>query len=125
MRLWDGAVKLEEGAAKLDDGAAQLADGAAELDNGAGELKDGAVKLTDGAVKLDDGAKELKDGMMRFDEEGIRQLTELLGDDAQKAVERIDALKEAGKNYNTFTRLPEGGAGSVKFIFKTDAVKAE
>lgn len=124
-KLKEGAVKLDEGAVKLDDGATKLNDGAIKLDDGVGELKDGVVKLDEGAVKLDDGAVELKDGMIRFDEEGINKLTELFGDDVQEVLDRIDAVKTAGSNYNTFTKLLEGTDGSVRFIYKTDAVKAE
>lgn len=125
VKLDDGAGRLDEGAVKLDDGAAELKDGAAELDDGAAELKDGVVKLKDGAEELDDGAAELKDGMIRFDEEGISKLTDLFGDNVKEVLDRIDAVKEAGSNYNTFTKLPEGSTGSVRFIYKTDAVKAE
>ena len=124
-KLQDGAKKLDDGAAELQDGAAELDDGALELQDGAAELDDGAAKLQDGAAELDDGALELKDGMIRFDEEGIRKLTELFGDDVQKVIDRIDALKDAGDRYNTFSGLQEGTEGSVKFIYKTDGIKAE
>lgn len=124
-KLQDGTVKLSEGAAKLQDGAGELDDGAIKLRDGADELDEGAAKLQDGATELDDGALELKDGMIRFDEEGISKLTELFGDNVQKIIDRIDALKDAGDHYNTFTGLQEGTEGSVKFIYKTNGVKAE
>lgn len=124
-KLQDGASQLGDGASQLQDGAAELDDGAAQLQDGATELDDGAAKLQDGATELDDGALELKDGMIRFDEEGIRKLTELFGDDVEKVIDRIDALKDAGDRYNTFSGLQEGTEGSVKFIYKTDGIKAE
>jgi len=124
-KLQDGAGKLDDGAFELQDGAAQLDDGAVKLQDGANELDDGAAKLQDGATELDDGALELKDGMIRFDEEGIHKLTDLLGDDVEKVIDRIDALKDAGSRYNTFSGLPEGTEGSVKFIYKTNGIKAE
>lgn len=122
--LKDGTVKLVDGTKELDDGAGTLKDGAVSLKDGAQELSDGVQELSDGALELDDGAQELKDGMFRFDEEGISKLTELFGDNVQEAVDRIQAVMDAGKNYTTFTRLPEGTDGSVRFIYKTDAVKA-
>lgn len=129
--LDEGAGKLQDGAAQLDNGALQLQDGAAQLDEGAGELQDGtaeldegAAKLQDGATELDEGALELKDGMIRFDEEGIRKLTELFGDDVERVIDRIDALKDAGDRYHTFSGVQEGTEGSVKFIYKTDGIKA-
>ena len=63
------------------------------------------------------------DGMFEFDEEGISKLTGLFGDDVQDVVDRLKAVADAGKDYNTFTRLPEGMDGSVKFIIKTEAIK--
>lgn len=123
--LNNGAGDLKEGAGKLNDGAGELNAGAVKLDDGAIELNDGAVKLDDGAGKLDNGALELMEGMFRFDEEGISRLTDLFGDNVQEIVDRIDAVKDAGSKYNTFTKLPEGTTGSVRFIYKTDAVKAD
>lgn len=123
--LQAGIVTVDAGARTLDEGAGKLKEGAVKLDEGAAKLDEGAVKLDEGAVKLDDGAVELKDGMIRFDEEGISKLTELFGDDVQEVLDRIDAVKMAGSNYNTFTKLLEGTDGSVRFIYKTDAVKAK
>lgn len=124
-KLDDGASKLNDGAASLDDGAGELKDGAVSLDNGAKELNDGALQLYDGAGELDDGALELKDGMILFDEEGISKLTDLFGDDVQEVLDRIDAVKNVGSGYHSFSGLPEGMNGNVRFIYKTDAVKAE
>ncbi len=123
--LWEGAGKLDDGAGELKNGTAELDDGVNELKDGVIELDDGVMKLKDGTIKLDDGALELKDGMIRFDEEGIRELTDLFGDDIEAVIDRIDALKAAGSGYNTFSGLPEGTEGNVKFIYKTDGVKAD
>ncbi len=131
-KLNDGVNGLQEGAGKLDEGAGELKNGTAELDDGVNELKDGAIELDDGVmelkdgiIKLDDGALELKDGMIRFDEDGIRKLTDLFGDNVGAVIDRMDALKAAGSSYNTFSGLQEGMEGSVKFIYKTDGVKAD
>ena len=118
MDLNDGAGELKDGAVELDDGVQELKDGAEELD-------DGVVELVDGTIELDDGALELKDGMIEFNEEGISKLTDLFGDNVQKVIDRIDALKNIGSGYNTFSGLQEGTEGSVRFIYKTDGVKAE
>lgn len=122
--MQDGAAQLDNGALQLQDGAAQLDEGAGKLQDGTAELDDGAAKLQDGATELDEGALELKDGMIRFDEEGIRKLTELFGDDVERVIDRIDALKDAGDRYHTFSGVQEGTEGSVKFIYKTDGIKA-
>ena len=127
--LKDGATTLKSGTSELKDGTGQLVagtntlnDGAAELKEGIATLKDGVVTLDDGVGTLDEGALELLEGMFEFDEEGISKLTELFGDDVQDVVDRLKAVADSGKDYNTFTSLPEGMDGSVKFIIKTEAV---
>lgn len=131
-KLNDGAGTLKEGAGTLSDGAIALDDGIGTLDggiatlkDGAGALKDGALLLDDGMGTLDEGALELLNGMFTFDEEGISKLTDLFGDDVQDVVDRLKAVADAGKEYNTFTRLPEHVDGSVKFIIKTEAVEQQ
>ncbi len=128
--LKDGAIQLKDGAAELKSGTEKLVEGTGELDDGAAELRDGVsdllegvLTLRDGAGDLDSGALELMDGMFEFDEEGISKLTDLFGDDVQDVTDRLRAVSDAGKAYTTFTELPEGVEGSVKFVIKTDAVK--
>lgn len=128
--LRDGAATLKDGASQLSSGTGQLVEGTGTLNDGAGTLKDGVGTLKEGVLtldegmgELDEGALKLVDGMFRFDEEGISRLTELFGDDVQDVVDRLEAVAEAGRDYNTFAGLPEGMDGSVKFIIKTGAVK--
>lgn len=125
-----GAKTLAEGAETLDDGASQLKSGSDELtgnsaalNDGAGKLMNGSDQLADGVVELLDGAVKLNDGMVQFDEEGIRKIADLLGDDLDTLTERLEAVINAGKDYQTFTGLSDGVKGSVKFIIRTGAVK--
>ena len=131
-QLKSGTEELKSGTAQLRDGTGQLVEGTGALNDGAGKLKEGVSTLRDGVLTLDDGvgtldegALALMDGMFEFDEEGISRLTGLFGDDVQDVVDRLKAVSDAGKEYNTFTRLPEGMDGSVKFIIKTEAVSRE
>lgn len=128
-KLNDGAGTLRDGLGTLDDGAGTLYDGIGELDNGivtlkdgVGTFQDGVLTLNDGMGSLDAGALELLDGMFEFDEEGISKLTDLFGDDVQEVVDRLRAVADAGREYNTFTRLPDNMDGSVKFVIRTEAV---
>lgn len=130
--LKTGAASLASGTTELKDGTTKLVEGTNTLNDGAGELASGIITLYDGAVSLDTGVTELadgclalKDGLFRFDEEGIQKLTSLVGDDTQELMDRLQAVLDAGKEYKTFTKLPEGMDGSVKFIIKTDGVKTE
>ena len=139
----DGAGSLYNGTVKLDDGAGTLYDGTVDLDNGAGDLYDGVVKLDDGAQDLcdgakqlldgsgdlDDGTQDLLDGIIKLNDEGIRKLTELFGDNVQDAVDRIKAVKNASIDYQTFTEVApsedKDAVNTVKFVYRTAAVKSE
>lgn len=143
VSLDDGAGSLYDGASKLDDGAGTLYDGTVDLDNGAGDLYDGVVKLDDGAQDLydgamqlldgsgdlDDGTQDLLDGIIKLNDEGIKKLTELFGDNVQDAVDRIKAVRNAGSDYQTFTEVAptedKDAVNTVKFVYRTAAVKAE
>ena len=130
-QLSDGAKKLDSGAAELRDGAGQLNSGAQELLKGAGDLNDGAKDLNDGAKQLDDGVVTLEDGMqqlldgvIKLDEEGIKRLYEAFDGDLSDFADRMSAIQEAGKSYNSFGGSSEEENSSVKFIFKTDSIKS-
>lgn len=121
--LKDGTEELKSGTKQLVEGTGTLNDGAGTLKDGVGTLKDGVLTLDEGMGTLDEGALALVNGMFEFDEEGISKLTELFGDDVQDVIDRLKAVADAGKEYNTFTQLPENVDGSVKFIIKTEAVE--
>ena len=128
----EGAGSLKTGADKLDSGTADLYDGAVQLDDGASDLYDGTVQLLDGTGSLDDGAQELLDGLNKYNKEGIQKLTELFGDNVQDVLDRLQAVTEAGDDYNSFSgALPvqsgddKNGGNAVKFIYRTDSIKAD
>ncbi len=119
-----GAKKLDDGASDLKSGTSDLKTGAKKLDDGASDLKNGTSDLVDGAVKLDDGAQELLDGMTKFKEEGIDQLADLFGDNLTDVVDRLKEVCDAGAEYSSFAGNDDNGTNTVKFIFKTDAIKS-
>ncbi|MCR5654556.1 MAG: hypothetical protein K6G07_02825 [Lachnospiraceae bacterium] len=121
--LANGASTLNAGIQSANDGAAKLAGASGELNGGTAKLSDGAGQLVDGITQLDEGAGRLKEGMITFDEEGIKKITDALGDDAVAVVDRIQAVTDLGKEYNTFTRLADGQTGKVKFIIRSGSVK--
>ena len=43
----------------------------------------------------------------------------MYNDDLKNTIEGLDDALDAGKDYKTFTQLPGGMDGSVKFIYKT------
>ncbi len=123
--LRSGSGALQDGTAKLADGAGQLKTGSAQLDDGVSALRDGVIKLDDGSAALDDGALELLEGMQKFETEGMDRLAEVFGDKLEVMLDRLTALNEAGTSYRNFSGASENGNDSVKFIFKTESVKAE
>ena len=86
---------------------------------------DPAMQLADGVDTLDEGANKLNEGMIEFNEEGIRKLTDAFDGDISSLLDRVNAVMDAGKDYNNFSGVADGKSSSVKFIIKTEGVKAE
>ena len=116
---------LTLGISQLQNGAATLVSNNGALNDGAGKLSGATGQLSDGVDQLEDGSKELMDGMARFDEEGIQKLTDTYNGDIKTLLNRLEAITDAGKAYQTFTKTADGTKASVKFIIRTEAVKAE
>lgn len=123
--LSDGVAALAEGGLLLKDGTDALADGGYQLYNGVKTLRDGGEELTDGISQLYDGALTLNDGMKEFDNDGIGQLKTVMEDELSVMADRMNAVIDAGNDYQTFTKLADGMQGSVKFIIETDGIKSE
>jgi len=116
--LANGTKTLADGTKSLYDGSDKLYKGTKDLKSGTNDLSDGTDKLIDGIGKLDDGAGDLKNG--------VDKLVDKLSDkDSTDILDRIDAVMDAGKDYDIFTGLASGQSGTVKFIIKTDAIKIE
>lgn len=131
-RLYDGSVTLKDGTQQLRSGAVKLEDGAAELTGHSGELLDGAdelaegtQKVVDGVDELYDGARTLLDGMLEFDREGIQKIADAYNGDVKSLTDRVKAISDAGSSYDNFCGRSEEGSSSVKFIIRTEPVKAE
>lgn len=114
-----GLNKLVTGSSKLAAGEAQLSDGASELAAGMNELYSKSGLLISGIGQLDAGSKKLNDGMSQFYKEGIGKIVSLYNDKLKGTVNNAESLVAAGKAYNTFTQVPDGMDGTVKFIYRT------
>lgn len=131
-KLNESAGTLSSGVGQLKDGAAQLADGSSTLvanngtlNDGAGQLKDGTNAIADGVNLLSDGAHQLADGIVTFNEEGVEKILNSYNGDMEPLMDRIQAVLDAGAEYQSYTDIADGVNGSVKFIYKTDAISAE
>ena len=103
-------------------GVAQAASGAGELKSGADQLNAAVPALIDGVGQLKDGAKELSDGLTQFNEEAIQKLADAVDGDLAGLTSRLQAVKDAAGDYQSFAGLEDGMDGQVKFIYRTDSI---
>jgi len=119
---YSGSVELKAGSAKAKGGAQQVSDGAKKLYVGLNELKTGGSALIEGVTQLKDGAIQLSDGMKEFNDTGIEKLVNAFDGDIKALTNRIKAVADVSKNYKSFAGIADDMQGSVKFIYKTDAI---
>ena len=95
-----------------------------EADNGKVMELDGQTAVL-GTVTpgLADSAQELHDGVQGFSDKSSGDLSDDFGSGLRNVVRRLKAVQQAGKNYQTFSGLPAGSTGSVKFIVETTEIK--
>lgn len=123
--LVTGAAALSQGTAELAEKVPDLVNGVNALNDGAGKLKDGTNAIVDGVGTLGNGAHKLADGIVEFNEEGIEKILNSYNGDIEPLMDRIQAVLDAGAEYQTYTDIADGVNGSVKFIYKTAPVKSE
>lgn len=117
----DGAARLESGAATLTEGAAQLREGSGSLYEGTLTLRDSLPALTDGIRQLRDGALSLSDGLEQLNREGLQKLVELVDEDLDGLVERLQATLELAREYRSFSGIGDMD-GQVRFLYRTDEI---
>ena len=118
----DGADSLASGSATLSAGADTLRDGLTTLYDGILSLRDGVPALRNGVSQLRDGAKQLDEGLGTFNTDGISKLTKILRDDIGSASERLKAIINVSRDYNSFSGITDETDGNVKFIYRTDSI---
>lgn len=134
-KLDAGSKKLLEGTKQLNLGASnltQLKAGIDKLAQGLGLFKTQAMSpLTSGAAQLDanaslltSGTSQLSEGMSKFFDEGISKLNGQDKTNLNDALAVKDEMVKLANNYTSFSGTPEGVTTSVKFIIKTDEIKA-
>ena len=121
--LADAVPALTSGVAQLKNGSAELVSNNQKLNDGVNALSDGTDAVIDGVDQLSDGAHQLADGIVTFNEEGIEKILNSYHGDMEPLMDRIQAVLDAGEDYQTYTDIADGVNGSIKFIYKTDAIK--
>lgn len=117
-QLVDGSNTLVANNAKLNSGASQLADGT-------NQIVSGVDQLTTGSKTLADGAHTLADGMVQFNEEGINRILDAYNGDLKPFTDKLQAVIDAGEEYQTYSAIADGQTGSVKFIYKLASIDAK
>ncbi len=120
-----GAKALAGNNDKLNSGVNTLVGNNDALNSGVSSLMTGTTAIVDGVSQLDEGSHTLADGIVQFNEEGIEKIVNAYNGDIKDIVDRLQAVLDAGDSYQTYTEVADGVNGSVKFIYKTAAVKAE
>ena len=124
-QLQEGSGQLEAGVAAFGEGIQQLYQGSTALHQGSGQLSSAGTALISGLDTMISGMDSLHQGLIKFDEDGIRELSDLTGKDLTNLANRIRALKNTDGKYDNYGGIREGETGSVRFIIETDEIKAE
>ena len=120
-----GADRLSAGAGTLKNGTASLRAGMDTLYDGVLTLKNGAPALVSGVTQLRDGALQLSDGLKQFDEQGVEKLVDAVDGDVSGLLTRLKATVDVSKDYQSFSGLGEDMTGTVRFIYRTDAIEVD
>lgn len=119
----DGSELLKANLYNLKISSNKLNNGAVKIFNGISKMKKGGNKLVGGVKKLQNGSMQLSEGIKQLNDKGIKKITDALGNDINDIYTRIKATVEVSKNYNSFSGIPNGINGNVRFIYKTDEIE--
>lgn len=123
--LTGGIKQLVDGSNTLVANNAQLNSGASQLADGTNQIVSGVDQLTTGSKTLSEGAHTLADGMVQFNEEGINKILDAYNGDLKPFTDKLQAVIDAGEEYQTYSAIADGQTGSVKFIYKLASIDAK
>ena len=123
--LTSGIKQLVDGSNTLVANNAQLNSGASQLADGTNQIVSGVDQLTTGSKTLLEGAHTLADGMVQFNEEGINKILDAYNGDLKPFTDKLQAVIDAGEEYQTYSAIADGQTGSVKFIYKLASIDAK
>lgn len=123
--LTSGIKQLVDGSNTLVANNTQLNSGASQLADGTNQIVSGVDQLTTGSKTLSEGAHTLADGMVQFNEEGINKILDAYNGDLKPFTDKLQAVIDAGEEYQTYSAIADGQTGSVKFIYKLASIDAK
>lgn len=128
--LKDGTKKLCQGTRRLTVGTSTLAEKSEMLKSGISTLNTSTTKINEankqllsGSQTIQSGVEELATGIERFDNEGIKEISNLVNGKVKNLEQRLQALKNLANEYNSFAGADKNESGTVKFVFMTDRIK--
>ena len=125
-KLYNGVkvmtIKISGASPELVTGASKLKKAIEQASAGSNKLANGMVPFCNGIDTLADGTKTLKDGASKLNNEGIKKITSIFGNKAEKAIDKVQGLLDAGSSYKSFGGISKGMNGQVKFIYKTPEI---
>lgn len=104
--LHSGLIAYTQGVSSAADGAQQLTDSLSSLQQGAAQLQEGALALSD--------------GLKAFSAEGFE---EAVGVNPETLLARARSLIRAAAEDQSYSGLAENTVGSVRYIWRTDAIE--
>lgn len=116
---------LVTGMKALADGTQTLYNSVPTLTSGIKQLVDGSNTLVANNAQLNSGASQLADGMVQFNEEGINKILDAYNGDLKPFTDKLQAVIDAGEEYQTYSAIADGQTGSVKFIYKLASIDAK
>lgn len=81
------------------------------------ELTKSLNELLSGVTSIDDGVNNLQSGITKFNEEGIRNLTNIVNNDLKQNTSKIEKLVSLGEEYKTVNNESIESEDEVKFIY--------
>ena len=122
-QLSTGSKSLSDGMKEYTEGISAAYEGTKALNDGIGALWEAGNAMSEGYDEILDGVLGLKDGVKKFNDEGIREITRMGGEDLQQLLTRVRALRTADLDYDTYSGKTDGTKGSVRFIIETDEIR--
>ncbi len=124
--LASASGELSSGISSYGQGVSAAYSGSKELASGTEKLSGAGGQLTSGYGTLASGIRSYASGMHTFDDEGIKELSELAGDDLGTVIEQVKAVKVADEEFKTFSGDPDfKGESTVRFVIESDAIEME
>lgn len=118
-------AELETGVKSLKSGSTKIVNGTTTLYNGVDALAKNVPALSNGVNKLYLGSKSLNEGILKYNKDGITNISNLVNINVKSAQNRIEALVKLGENYQTFTMNNKANQGETKFVLTISGVKYE